>query len=226
MPLQNYVERTPVIFSAYISPSSSKSFAPGTVVKPYDGFKINIGNSFDLESGVFLTPPGLGGVYEFSFAISRDDVEGTSYIIVEKNGAKNMQFITNSNSDEYDTLSFSWFLELEWNDKIRLKLADSSHFYASSTANAVFNGKYVGPTITHTTIESRSAHIEISDTKLLDDLKKETTLQNDFVSEEEQIIKKTIDINKPLTKDMEKAMAQRKGDFGEITEENYEKDKN
>ena len=224
MPLQNYVERTPVIFSAYISPSPSKSFADGTIVKPYDGFKTNIGNSFDLESGVFLTP--LGGVYEFSFAISRDDEKGTSYIIVEKNGAKNMQFITNSNSDEYDTLSFSWFLELESNDKIRLKLADSSHFYASSTANAVFNGKYVGPTITHTTIESRSAHIEISDTKLLDDLKKETTLQNDFVSEEEQIIKKTVDINKPLTKDMEKAMAQRKGDFGEITEENYEKDKN
>jgi hypothetical protein len=28
-----------------------------------------------------------------------------------------------------------------------------------------------------------------------------------------------------LTKDMEKAMAQQKGDFGEITEENHEKDK-
>ena len=223
MPLQNYVERTPVIFSAYISPSPSRSFADGTIVKPYDGFKTNIGNSFDLESGVFLTP--LGGVYEFSFAISRDDEKGTSYIIVEKNGAKNMQFITNSNSDEYDALSFSWFLELESNDKIRLKLADSSHFYASSTANAIFNGKYVGPTITHTTIESRSANIEISDTKLLDDLKKETTLQNDFVSEEEQIIKKTVDINKPLTKDMEKAMAQQMGNYSEITEENHEKDK-
>ena len=57
-------------------------------------------------------------------------------------------------------------------------------------------------------------------------MKKESLLQNDFVSEEEQIIQKTVDFNKPLTKDMEKAMAQRKGDFGEITEENHEKDKN
>ena len=43
-------------------------------------------------------------------------------------------------------------------------------------------------------------------------------------SEEEQIIQKTVDLNEPLTKDMEKAMAQQKGDFGEITEENHEKD--
>ena len=144
MPLQNYVERTPVIFSAYISPSSSKIFAPGDIIKPYDGFKTNIGNSFDLESGEFKTP--LGGVYEFSFALSRDDEPGTSYIIVEKNGYKNMQFITNSNSDEYGTLSFSWFMELEKDDEIRLKVKDEP-FYASSTANGIFNGKYVGSTI-------------------------------------------------------------------------------
>jgi hypothetical protein len=134
-----------------------------------------------------------------------------------------MQFIADSDNADYHTLSFSWFLELRKNDKIRLKVSDSSpSFYASSTANAIFNGKYVGPTITDTTIESRSANIEISDTKLLYDLKKESLLQNDFVSEQKQIIQKTVDLNKPLTKDMEKAMARRKGDFGEITEENHE----
>ena len=69
------------------------------------------------------------------------------------------------------------------------------------------------------TVQSRSANIEIADTKLPYDLKKESLLQNDFVSEEEQIIQKTVDINKTLTKDMEKAMAQGKGDFGEINEE-------
>ena len=207
MPLQNYVERTPVIFSAYISPSSSKSFANGTIIKPYDGFKTNIGNSFNLESGEFKTP--IEGIYEFSCAISRSTEKGGNYIIVEKNGVKNMQFIADSNSNELDTLSFSWFLELEKYDKIRLKVANNSpSFYASKTANAIFNGKYVGPTITDTTIESRSANIEISDTKLLYDLKKESLLQNDFVSEEEQIIQKTVDDNEPLTKDMEKAMAQ------------------
>ena len=143
-----------------------------------------------------------------------------------------MQFIAGSEDGDryyhygdYDTLSFSWFLELGIDDKIRLKVSDSSDFYASATANAIFNGKYVGPTITDTTIESRSAIIEISDSKLLYDLKKESLLQNDFVSEEEQIIQKTVDLNKPLTKDMEKAMAQRKSDFDEITEENHEKDK-
>ena len=231
MPLQNYVERTPVIFSAYISPSSgSKKFTNGTVIKPYKGFKTNIGSSFNLEEGEFTAP--VEGVYEFSFAISRNTDKGTCYIIVEKNSAKNLQFIADADSGELDTLSFSWFLELEKSDKIRLKVANNSpSFYASNTANAIFNGKYVGPTITDTTIESRtiesrSANIEISDTKLLYDLKKESLLQNDFVSEEEQIIQKTVDDNEPLTKDMEKAMAQRKGDFGEITEGNHEKDNN
>ena len=224
MPLQNYVERTPVIFSAYISPPccGSTYFDDGTIIKPYDGFKTNIGNSFDLESGEFKTP--LAGIYEFSFAISRDAVSATNYIIVEKNGNKSMQFITHSTA-YFDTLSASWFLELEINDKIRLK-AKGGAFYASLTANAIFNGKYVGPTITDTTIESRSANIEISDSKLLYDLKKDNLLQNDFVSEEEQIIQKKVDPNKPLTKDMEIAMALRKGDFPEITEDNHENDKN
>ena len=135
-----------------------------------------------------------------------------------------MKFITHSTA-YYDTLSASWFLELEINDKIRLK-ADGGRFYASSTANAIFNGKYVGPTITDTTIESRSADIEISDSKLLYDLKKDSLLQNDFVSEEEEIIQKKVDPNKPLTKDMEQSMALQNGDFAEITEENHENDKN
>ena len=55
--------------------------------------------------------------------------------------------------------------------------------------------------------------------------KEDSLLQNAFVSEEKQIIQKTEDLNKPLTKEMEKAIAQQKGDFGEITEENHEKGK-
>ena len=56
-------------------------------------------------------------------------------------------------------------------------------------------------------------------------LKQDSLLQNAFVSEEKQIIQKTEDLNKPLTKEMEKAIAQQKGDFGEITEQNHEKGK-
>ena len=106
-----------------------------------------------------------------------------------------MQFISDANSAEFDTLSFSWLLELGINDKIRLKT--DGPFYASSTANGIFNGKYVGPITGTTTTESRSANIEISDSKLLYNLKKDTLLKNDFVSEEEQTIQKTVDLNKP-----------------------------
>ena len=66
---------------------------------------------------------------------------------------------------------------------------------------------------------------KISNSKIHYNLKKDSLLHNGFVSEEEQNIQKPVDLNKPLTKEMEKAVAQKKGDLGEITDENHEKDK-
>ena len=119
---QNYVERTPILFSAYIA--SSREFKPDTYIDKFDGFKVYYDDSeftsFDKDSGKFTTR--INGVYEFSLSIPHDNVEGLAY----------------------NTLSFTWYMELKKDDKIRLKVYKGyQSFYASSTANVIFSGKYL-----------------------------------------------------------------------------------
>ena len=91
---QNYVERTPILFSAYIA--SSREFKPDTYIDKFDGFKVYYDDSeltsFDKDSGKFTTR--INGVYEFSLSIPHDNVKGLGYIVVEKNDAKELQFIS------------------------------------------------------------------------------------------------------------------------------------
>ena len=127
-------------------------FKPGKYIDKFDGFKVYYDDSktdhtkptsFDKKSGRFTTP--LNGVYEFSLAIPHNNVKGSAYIIVEKNDAKELQFISYEPSNEgYNTLSFTWYMELKKDDKIRLKVYKGyQSFYASSTANVILSGKYL-----------------------------------------------------------------------------------
>ena len=142
---QNYVERTPILFSAYIA--SSREFKPDTYIDKFDGFKVYYDDSeftsFDKDSGKFTTR--INGVYEFSLSIPHNNVEGLAYIKVEKNDAKELQFISyEPSTDAFNTLSFTWYMELKKHDKIRLKVFKGHQsFYASSTANVIFSGKYL-----------------------------------------------------------------------------------
>ena len=132
----------PVVFSAYAN--SGKDYNENTYVKGFNGFKVNYGpKGFDLNTGVFTAP--INGIYEFSFAIYHYQ-QGSSRIEVEKNNVKELSFTSYAGTDDSnsDTLSATWYMKLYKNDKIQLKVLNK-HFYSSSKANAVFNGKYLRP---------------------------------------------------------------------------------
>ena len=122
-----------------------KYFKEDTYVKGFDGFKVNYGNGFDLNTGAFTTP--INGIYEFSFTMLHVK-KGRSKIQVEKNNASELIFSSNSNAETDlgydDTMSAIWYMKLFKNDKIQLKVL-GNYFYAGSDENAVFNGKYLRP---------------------------------------------------------------------------------
>ena len=61
-----------------------------------------------------------------------------------KNGQKELEFSTYTHRLEHsdDTLTFSWMMELEAGDNVRLKVTFGS-FYCGSRENCNFSGEFV-----------------------------------------------------------------------------------
>ena len=128
----------PVIFSAYMNEYSSY-FSAGEYLEGFTGFLINFGNGFSLSNGRFTAQ--RKGNYEFSVA-AYHNTAGSSDLTVEHNGAQVLIFRSFDDADAEDTLSFSWIMELQQGDVVRLKVTRGS-FSCSSSANCIFSGKYI-----------------------------------------------------------------------------------
>ena len=132
----------PIVFSAF--KTAGKRYYTGDYLDNYDGFLTNYGNSFSLESGIFTSP--RQGIFEFSASVAHAyGVIGYNSLWIERN---NMEFgILQFNSDAKtsgggDTLSFSWIMELQQGDTIRLKVS-AGEFEAYYEYNWTFNGKFI-----------------------------------------------------------------------------------
>ena len=66
-------------------------------------------------------------------------------MIIEKQGTKVLEFHGSYGTvdDIYDTLSFTWIMELKQGETVRLRVGDSGTFDSFSDANWVFSGKYI-----------------------------------------------------------------------------------
>ena len=128
----------PIVFSAF---KTDGTYYKGDYLDNYDGFLANYGNSFSLESGIFTSP--RKGIFEFSAATHHMD-KGESTLRIEKNNIKVLDFSTYTDTDNGndDTLSFSWIMELQQGDTIRLKVTRGG-FRAASYFNWTFNGKFI-----------------------------------------------------------------------------------
>ena len=125
----------PIIFSAV---KTSGSYATGAYIDGYDRFLTNYGNHFSLSTGIFTAP--REGIFEF-FTATENILDTISAIIVEKNNAKELEFLKR---DDFESpLSFSWMMELKQGDTIRLKVNGGFGFHCTPTANCLFNGKFI-----------------------------------------------------------------------------------
>ena len=130
----------PIVFSAY--KTSGGSVTVGNYLDNFDKFLTNQGNAFVISDGIFTAQ--RTGTYEFSVSARYYFSSGYSTISVEKNGVDELKFSNHEKSDDYsyDTLTFSWIMELKQKDIIQLKVTAGS-FICSSSSGCIFNGKYI-----------------------------------------------------------------------------------
>jgi len=122
------------IFSAY---KTHGQYGKGKYIISYDKFLLNYGNAFDLDTGTFTAQ--RPGIFEF-FVSMYHLTSGHALLGVMKNGILEVNF--DSYDDYYDSLSFSWIMELQEGDIVQLKVI-SGVFRCYDIAGCIFNGKFI-----------------------------------------------------------------------------------
>ena len=108
---------------------------------------LNIGESFESETGTFTAP--TNGIYEFTFSgLDNENLEYT-YIDFEKNGTKVLTMadydeLTGAGVHQAGNNVWSLQVSLHKSDKIRLKLRRGG-LTIKSDGNMIFTGKYIQP---------------------------------------------------------------------------------
>ena len=129
----------PVIFSVL----TSGTFSQGQNFIGFEKFLVNVGDSFSLSDGIFKAQ--RNGIYEFSASLYHS-TPNYDAIAVVKNGSQVVSFGEwqgNDTPGAFDdgTLSFSWIMELQKDDKIQLQVERGTFNCEFSSPDCIFNGK-------------------------------------------------------------------------------------
>jgi len=87
-------------------------------VIPFELARVNEGDSFHLESGIFTAP--VPGIYHFQFSALKPDSSANLYIFLQVNGANVGITYTEKKYDRPDVVSLSASLRLVANDTLNL----------------------------------------------------------------------------------------------------------
>ena len=126
----------PTVFSAI---KESGNYAAGQYIEGFTEYLANYGDSFDALSGTFTAD--RDGVFDFSASFFYSGKKDNR-ISVNKNGKNEVIFRAYTHDLDHDTLSFSWIMELNKGDQIRL-LVTVGHFYCNSQYTCMFDGKFI-----------------------------------------------------------------------------------
>ena len=99
----------------------------------YDHYLVNVGASFNLDTGIFKAP--VAGSYELSFSHASDEE-----VYIYKNGGS--EHYIDQTSYSYGFKGLKWIMDLEEGDEIRIYVP-SSYMYTNSAYNRIFCGKLI-----------------------------------------------------------------------------------
>ena len=106
----------------------------------FEKFLVNVGNTFDLETGTFT--PTVDGIYEFTFygdANNANDLE----VNVMHNGVEVLSFFNwDSQGSEYEEIGTTWMLSMKKSDSLQLQIVRGK-LYSDENCNKVFTGKFI-----------------------------------------------------------------------------------
>ena len=136
-----YFLQNVVVFSAFCK--TARTYAGGSYIYGFDGVYVNNGNTYDLSSGIFTAPKP--GVYEFSVSVYIDGSSSWHRVGIEKNNANELSFgsYAREKNDNTGTVSFTWIMQLNQADTMRLKAIEEIRCHSAGYADCVFSGKFI-----------------------------------------------------------------------------------
>ncbi len=121
------------------------SFPTPYVVVPFQLARLNVGNAFNLVSGIFTVP--VPGIYQFHLSALKDMNSASLDIFLQVNGVKVGVAYTSKSAlpltSSYEVVSLSASLRLEAGDRVNLYQHGSGVLYDNSNHHTHFSGSLV-----------------------------------------------------------------------------------
>jgi len=106
----------------------------------YDNLVINLGEGFDIGSGMFVVP--TSGTYRLSVSAQTGSGKyDISVVYVLKNGSHIFSIGDGNKKDDMNNVSYTWLMKLSKNDKINL--SSGNHLYTDSSNPVTFTGELI-----------------------------------------------------------------------------------
>jgi len=124
------LESLQVYFAVYRSSSSDTHF---TGYLTYNNEVENVGNHMNLGTGIFTSP--VRGTFQFTLSATGYSSDG-NFVGVYVNGQKIFRIFSDRN--DYGSINHSWFLSLNQNDQVQLKVEYGSLMLWSGASGVRF----------------------------------------------------------------------------------------
>jgi hypothetical protein len=130
-----------VVFSAMLNNDPPLNLRPGTLI--FTKIVSNIGNSFDLSTGIFKVP--VSGTYQFTFSsLTGHNDNSYAYVQVMKNGNMELNIMERNAQGYLNSFGQTWQMNLISGDNLSLYLGiTGSTIYLDSQRFTTFTGELV-----------------------------------------------------------------------------------
>lgn len=129
-----------VLFSAFLKfDTAAVNLGPGAIT--FNETTTNVGNSFDISTGIFKTP--VDGTYQFTFSSITGSVSPSfAYVYVQKNGLNHLLIMEKNANGIWNKFGQTWVMNLLTGDQIGLYVFDGT-IYIHYARQTIFTGELI-----------------------------------------------------------------------------------